>query len=703
ISIVLLSFIIAISGIAIVSAQTNDPSTCDDAGCHAGIESINPKMPFTCTTCHSGNGNATTKEEAHSGEFYPNPSAMEVLAKGKGCAQCHSTNGSIMKLSDHTERVMKSIMTTFAGVISGARYENNAQDTKNSLYAAVAVNDTDGEFPVERGALKKLDQIPEYNRGISNGTGEPIDGYLRKECLRCHLWNEGAKRFGDYRSSGCAACHVVYANDGLYRGNDTTIPKNETDHPIKHEITTKIPSYQCVHCHDRGNRIGVSYLGLMEQDPYGSPWTEEGELQGKVHGKWYHKIRADIHYERGMECIDCHTSQDMHGDGNLYSKKEQYVEIECEDCHGTPDKYPWDADGKVRTSGAKLANGTPYGVLGGNIITNLEKRGEELYLISKFDGKEHQVPLLKKIKEENKWRSIEANVSMDAIPKHLEKMECYACHAKWVPQCYGCHVRLDDRKTEFDWVSKNETPGKITEKRSYLRWENPVLGINAEGKVAPYMPGCQVTWTLIASNGTVLAFTQPIITSEGKLGISQNPAQSHTTTVNARKCMDCHGANPKVLGLGTGLFTGAPNTSDDTAKTNAYPIGSKPWKVLKEEVSPGPIKELPNDFEWERIVDEEGNQIQDTSHYGARPFNKTEMDRIRRVGTCIGCHQNYSDSVWQEVRKNVGIVQNPEEHSKVLNKAIHGVIGDFNQNGRVDIGDAAKIAYYLVDKINSLW
>lgn len=59
---------------------------------------------------------------------------MEVLAKGKGCAQCHP---------DKVNRIMKSIMTTFAGIISGARYENHAQDTKNSLYADVAVSDTD--------------------------------------------------------------------------------------------------------------------------------------------------------------------------------------------------------------------------------------------------------------------------------------------------------------------------------------------------------------------------------------------------------------------------------------------------------------------------------------------------------------------------------------------------------------------------------
>src|SRR5207245_2859583 len=69
---------------------------------------------------------------------------------------------------------------------------------------------------------------------------------------------------GDYRSSGCTACHVVYANDrdprhsGLYAqfGNrgltqtvDPTIPKTESGHPIKHQMTNGIPSSQCMICH----------------------------------------------------------------------------------------------------------------------------------------------------------------------------------------------------------------------------------------------------------------------------------------------------------------------------------------------------------------------------------------------------------------------------------------------------------------------
>src|SRR5256886_12844842 len=57
---------------------------------------------------------------------------------------------------------------------------------------------------------------------------------------------------GDYRSSGCTACHVIYANDrspvhsGPYakfgnRGQsfnpDPTIPRDEPGHPIHHRFT----------------------------------------------------------------------------------------------------------------------------------------------------------------------------------------------------------------------------------------------------------------------------------------------------------------------------------------------------------------------------------------------------------------------------------------------------------------------------------
>jgi hypothetical protein len=96
---------------------------------------------------------------------------------------------------------------------------------------------------------------------------------------------------GDYRSSGCSACHVLYANDrslvhsgpyaaygnhGLSYSPDPTIPKDEPGHPIAHRFVpgNGIPSSQCIVCHVHpGTNVLNSYLGFMW-------WDEEtdGEL-----------------------------------------------------------------------------------------------------------------------------------------------------------------------------------------------------------------------------------------------------------------------------------------------------------------------------------------------------------------------------------------------------------------------------------------
>jgi hypothetical protein len=89
---------------------------------------------------------------------------------------------------------------------------------------------------------------------------------------------------GDYRSSGCSACHVVYANDrsrsdsgpyaGAENGNrgttktaDPTIPKNESGHPLRHAFTRSIPSSQCMTCHMHpGTNMVATYLGYTWWD-----------------------------------------------------------------------------------------------------------------------------------------------------------------------------------------------------------------------------------------------------------------------------------------------------------------------------------------------------------------------------------------------------------------------------------------------------
>src|SRR5262249_5279201 len=54
----------------------------------------------------------------------------------------------------------------------------------------------------------------------------------------------------------------------------------------------------------------------------------------------------DIHLEKGMHCVDCHFTQDNHGNTKLYGEVRAAIEIQCIDCHGTVSKYA-----NLRTSG----------------------------------------------------------------------------------------------------------------------------------------------------------------------------------------------------------------------------------------------------------------------------------------------------------------------------------------------------------------
>lgn len=87
---------------------------------------------------------------------------------------------------------------------------------------------------------------------------------------------------GDYRSSGCTGCHVVYANDrspvhsgpyatygnrGYSSTGDTTIARMKSGHPVKHQFTRSIPSSQCMVCHmHQPNSFVNTYFGYQMWD-----------------------------------------------------------------------------------------------------------------------------------------------------------------------------------------------------------------------------------------------------------------------------------------------------------------------------------------------------------------------------------------------------------------------------------------------------
>lgn len=559
--------------------------------CHDGIERIaeTPIMgTFACTFCHKGNGEEKNdKLAAHKGMF-ANPSDLRVV--DNTCGTCHA---------DDVKNSKSSLHATMAGMISSTRYGFGAQDRK-SIYGTYAVSSQLTDRP---GSVPKLAQIPKYDpKQPDSATNSSGDDYLRNQCLRCHLWSGGNQATGDYRGSGCAACHVVYSDKGSYEGGDKAIDKSKPGRPKLHRITTKIPEYQCLHCHNRGGRTGVSFVGTMESDNYGTPYKADGSKQDSLHGKQYNHLTKDVHFEKGMTCVDCHTKQDLHGDGRIYQKKENAVEVRCETCHGAPNKK------------------AEFLTIWGTKLTNVTDSGGKPVLTAKLTGKQHVVPQLKGAK-----LSEEGRVAMVAIPKHMEKLECYACHAKWAPQCYGCHVKNDVSKAGTDWLETGNTEdpsmagrkenAKNTalaweESRSYLRWETPILGINSKGKVSPFMPGCQVVLTQVDSGSKKNLTNNKVFTTvDGTSGMMHNQIQPHTITKSSRTCVDCH-MNRKTLGLGGGYYD---------VKSN-FPEGGGPA------------------FELERIVDEEGKQLQGTAHEGSRPFNKAEQQRISRIGTCIACH-----------------------------------------------------------------
>lgn len=92
------------------------------------------------------------------------------------------------------------------------------------------MEDKDGKAPQNKGAVKSLKQLPMYDASKTmSKDNHPADDYLRDQCLRCHLWSQGARQDGDYRASGCAACHVVYSDNGIYEGGDKAIDKKQIE------------------------------------------------------------------------------------------------------------------------------------------------------------------------------------------------------------------------------------------------------------------------------------------------------------------------------------------------------------------------------------------------------------------------------------------------------------------------------------------
>ena len=638
--------------------------------CHDGIAEVSASHPreFGCTVCHGGNGDSVEKNDAHAtlifdpnaGTGKRNPSSLLVADKSCGQLFCHA--GHSQPDRNHIQRVKKSMMATLAGVISGLRYQWSAQSTPTAKYGTHTVTDQDGQTPEEWGALPYLEALPLFSpregrekphllgkikaARVSRHVGDRL---LRQKCFQCHLDSPGPP--GEYRSQGCAACHFTYSQDGLYQGDDPTVSRTEKGHPAFHKMTALTPNFLCTQCHKATGSIPQP--GLWEDSTNSQPFPGEG------------LIRQDIHFEKGFDCIDCHTQFDIMGDGNLYSKQNQAVEIRCETCHGGSDSLPATAevtdpkDRVIRLS--QHYNGWTNSVNDHMILsvrkrklTNVKMQKETIITLGKKSGRTYRTPTI--------WGGKKAHV----IPAHNKKLECSACHSQWVPQCQGCHsLLLNHSNTPLSanhkdsWRSPPALPRAIT----------PVLMVGPRGKVVPMLSQPPRALTLsdeqgnpiaaLAKNGDLRAryrdwaFTNPHGYSGSNLAYSVAP---HSVGEKVRSCASCH-LSPETLGLGEGdLLLGRKSSGKSD---HLEPIFRS--NIVKHNSS----------FAPDAKVNVRGEPLAGTSQTGARPFNQEEITRILRVGNCIPCHDSYSDPIYRNMKKSYAFekkIAHRNLRNKILNR-----------------------------------
>ncbi|WP_234981198.1 multiheme c-type cytochrome [Desulfopila aestuarii] len=506
-----------------------------------------------CSPCHLGNPLAITKEEAHQ-EMVVNPGDLRIVDKTCSVEGCHPAD---------VHKVKNSLMATNRGILGTLLFYWGESDSQNT------------DLTVEE--------------LIASGHNSFALDYYRKLCGTCHLWKQkndipDAPDFFNEKGGGCSACHFLIPETEIKAAESLvadTASEEEKAKKIHPHITAKVDQNNCIRCHNRSGRIGLSYIGIFESEGYGTPYEKGGMTRNQLPGaRFYLEIADDIHHNKGMQCIDCHTRNEIMGDGTSYAHYEEQLEISCEVCHST-------------NPGTTRKN---------NVLNNLAGTNETPLLKGKIDGVMR--PL----------RPPRPGVC-DFSPH--KRVSCEACHSTWVPQCYGCHVKQDQRGKHLDKLSLKETAGLWEEGRSYIRYEKPMLGI-WENEVVIVTPGCQDMVTVVGKDGK---------DSGGFNRFTMAAINPHTTQKKGRECVDCH-ASPKTVGLGEG--------------TIYQQDGKLAFRSMSRGIETSSGRTVPLDA-W---VDIEGEQLQHGSRPNVRPFNKKELQKILQVGLCAGCHDSYQDPLW---------------------------------------------------------
>lgn len=427
-------------------------SETDDKPAQAGCLSchdfrMDKHHDIGCTSCHSGSNETAIKDEAHLG-LVSKPAHPDNMTKS--CGQCHG---------QHTVQLRKSLHYTL---------KNSTNIFRGSFYAS--------------SSLASFQETPQATSPTN--IPELADDLLRRRCFRCHLFTSGDSYPKVSRGTGCSACHLQF-----YEGK------------LKSHLFQSPADDQCLSCH-YGNYVGFDYYGRFEHDfnnEYRTPYTTTQDYF-KPYGVEYHELRPDIHQQKSMVCIDCHSGPELMTSGN--------VKPSCKGCH------------KKDMLKKQLPN-------------NVTKNKAD-YILTARNGRKHNIPLMQD----------------PAHSRFKEKIACQSCHAQWAYNDIGKHLLRSDTdnydlffnlsvqgSAEIEKIVENnndfekeELPlvmtDKITDKAypglwykgySYRRWESVQLGRNNDGTISVFRPLLDYSLSWIDGDDTVIYDSVPARSPQGAM------------------------------------------------------------------------------------------------------------------------------------------------------------------------------------------
>ena len=624
--------------------------------CHAGVKGLSASHSAEavgCQSCHLGNPFTLDKAGAHAGMLLV-PGNLAAAARSCGTTECHP---------EIAERVPRSLMATMAGVVevdrevwrgrlqaSGVGSQGpDRQDVAPGFSPGVPGHDRDGEpRPVPR--------VEELGH-------EGADEHLRQLCASCHLGAEKAA-WGpvheDSRGGGCTACHLTYSKQALldlssYLAERAAgrAPNAPTTHP---DISIAISPEHCFGCHSRSGRISTSYEGWMEVEnpvvvapgfspgvvvaPGFSPGGRARRYRTLEDGRTFVHVAPDVHFERGMACVDCHASREVMGDGIEHARKSEAVKVACEDCHDARLGERSVALERLDAESRKIATLRGRTTPGERFLVTADGA---LPLVNTAVGADGTPFLITKGEKKRLELRPPAPVCLEG-GGHA-RLTCISCHNAWAPRCTGCHTAFEPGTEAVDLLSGETVRGAWVETASGFSAQPPTLGmrtvshpLSADQEVGRHREpgdGGEVVDTFIP--GMVLTIDRHTSAGGRPDTVFRRlyaRAFSHTISKGARPCASCHN-DPVAIGYGEGTL-------------RYEPVGDGrrgAWR-FEPASQPGPDG-LPAGA-WVGFLQSRTTGV--STRPDVRPFDVGEQRRILAAGACLTCHEGTSAVMRDAIR-----------------------------------------------------